>query len=428
MIRSRPVVPLAATLAVLLSLVAGVVGHPRPAGSLLLVALAALVAWWRLRFAVLLAIPAFLWVHPLPSTLPSAGAITVGLVLGALARGHLPAVLRRWRVLASAAAFAGWMVFCERFPATSGAADVTTTKGTISIVAGVVLLALAAADPPSRRAVERAAIVFGSASGIAAFLWGTAYDLDNRVIVFGQNPDYLVLPFVLGLVACGVALRRGQVLLVALSLPGLVTGLVLTQSRGGLLAFGAGLVAVVIGWFILRRPHRFSPRIDVAVMCAFLVIGVGAVVVPTLGLGGGGFGRSGAQLEKNNTTRMGAAGLAYHLAKAHPIRGVGVGRFAVIAAADPDLHIYISTHNDYLRFAAEAGFVGLGLFTIAIAVVVLRPGLEDLDEAAIPFAFLVGMLFVNVLAPLPISGALWVYLGARLGRSTGAPKWRVERS
>ena len=92
----------------------------------------------------------------------------------------------------------------------------------------------------------------------------------------------------------------------------------------------------------------------------------------------------------------------------------------MIAASDPEVHLYIDTHDDYVRLAAETGFVGLGLFVIAIGVAVLGVGWRDLESGAVPFSFLVLQLFINGLGVIAVCTGFWVTLGLRYGRrSTG---------
>ncbi len=206
--------------------------------------------------------------------------------------------------------------------------------------------------------------------------------------------------------------------------------LLLTQSRGGVLGFGAA--AAVIVWWGGRRLRRFGLIIG---LVALIVIGV-SPAGQRLGerFAGGGFG-----LERNvqvtpatwaNQERIAhwRAGLA--MMEAHPWTGVGAGEFnaryreftQVWRFRVPRGH----AHNGYIQMGAQAGVPGLAamLFFCGTLLAAARRGLaharEPADRAlalggfAIAVAFCVHSVFdyLNVLS-LGVQLSLVVALATR---------------
>jgi hypothetical protein len=419
---SRPPLPVLLGSGVVVLAAAGAlaVGRSGAAGAIVIVGGAGALAYANLALALCAVIPAVVFLHGVPTSIPLSGGLTLGVLAGGVLAGAVPPIVARWRFLVALALFSGWMLVALRWPGTSGPAHPGTTTDLLALLGGPVLFALAIASRCDRRWLDASLIATASVGGWCAGLFGTPYDTDKRVELFGLNPNFLAVVFVVGIVAATARLNRSWGLFVVVALPGMVYGLILTQSRGGLFTAGAGMVAVVLGWALDGRPRRFG-RGDLAVMSAIAIIGVFLPFSATIDFAGGGFGRSTKQLDQNNHARLSAAGLAYHLAQSHPVRGVGIGRFPYIAAHDPDVRLNIATHDEYVRLAAESGFVGLGLFVITVGVAVLGVGWKDLEAAATPFAFLVSLLFVNGLSTMAVAAPFWIALGSRIGRVRGSP-------
>jgi hypothetical protein len=114
-----------------------------------------------------------------------------------------------------------------------------------------------------------------------------------------------------------------------------------------------------------------------------------------------------------------------------PLFGVGIDRFWVLAGslASPELHALwsgrMNPHNDFLRFGAELGLVGLGLF-LWILVAASRQIWQALRRTADPrlaglvaglVAFLITSLISNPLMLREVSYVFWIALGLAVGHS-----------
>ncbi len=114
-----------------------------------------------------------------------------------------------------------------------------------------------------------------------------------------------------------------------------------------------------------------------------------------------------------------------------PLFGVGIDRFHLHAGslASPELHALFparkNPHNDLLRFAAELGLVGLGLFLwiLAAAGRTVWRGIGASRDARLAglaggvIAFLVTSMVSNPLMVREVSCVFWIALGLAVGRS-----------
>ena len=91
------------------------------------------------------------------------------------------------------------------------------------------------------------------------------------------------------------------------------------------------------------------------------------------------FARGGA-----NTGRLGIYAANLDIIHAHPVLGLGFGRYQVAAGPyydrHPDADRRSHAHNNFLQIAAEAGLVGLAAFALVYAAV-LRRGWETIRDA-----------------------------------------------
>jgi O-antigen ligase len=417
---------LAGVIGVLVVVAVALAPFSRVAAAVALVAVSGLLAYRNLTWAICLAIPAFLFLRGLDAAVPLAGALTLGLLVGGAAAGRVREAVAPWWVLVPFALLGAWTIFAWRFPGVPGAVDPATTKDVLAFLAGPLLLAIAIAARPDRRRLDTVIMLSGSGAGlcavaaslssIASDALGASFDADHRVTLFGLNPNFLAVSFAVGVVAAVTELSRARLPLILAALPGLVGGLVQTQSRGALLAAGVGCVVVVVAWLLDGRAARFG-RSDRLVMPGVAVVGVALAIIATTGIGGGGFGRSAAQLGHDDRGRLSLSTLAYDLARQHPVRGIGIGRYPVMALADPKVHLYRATHNEYVRLAAETGFTGLALFLVTVLAVGVVPGRHDLEAVAVPVAFMATLATMNGLSTLVGAAVFWIALGARVGRS-----------
>ncbi|MGW4421167.1 O-antigen ligase family protein [Streptosporangium sp. NPDC004631] len=297
------------------------------------------------------------------------------------------------------------------FPAGARAPDYDAFHNMAQVVAGLLVLAVSAAAPPSPRRLLTAIVISGTAVAVAALFVGDV-QTGNRLQGFGLNPNYLggllVFPTVVSFAVA--ALRRAPLW----ATPGVITlsALIATQSRGALFAAMAGLAAVAL--------LRGSRRARFLLVPAIVAMTVGVAAAPgTLNVSGV---RSMTELERNNEVRGESAVLAVRLAAEYPLRGMGYGSFPGQAARSPELGIFINTHNDYLRLAAEAGIVSALLLALVICRGIRRAeGAHGHILAGVVVGYAVVLLFGNPLANLMVSTSAWVCLGALLGaRHSGA--------
>ena len=198
------------------------------------------------------------------------------------------------------------------------------------------------------------------------------------------------LGLTLGMILGGAAKREQALIYLAALLP-IWTALVLSGSRGGLVAMMAQVIAAVL----LFRPvgqtghPRELPSKALRVLQSFpirlvllLVLGI-AVVIGTLWMGGD---RLATQIEESpkefsidTASRQGVSRneiwrVTLRMFAAHPLFGIGMGGYWV---AVPEFHDASGTmrpqeaHNDYLELLASGGLVGAGI-GIWFVVAVLR--------------------------------------------------------
>ncbi|WP_406316807.1 O-antigen ligase family protein [Streptosporangium sp. NBC_01639] len=292
------------------------------------------------------------------------------------------------------------------FPAGQGAPGHLALHDMTQVTAGLMISAVCAAAPSSAERLLTVVALSGMVVAVAALLIGDAHD-GTRLQGFGLNPNYLgsllVLPMV---VSFAMAWLRRALLWAVPGAVALVT-VAATDSRGAVFAVVAGLAAIV-----LLRGSR-SARLLLA--SAIAVVAVLAATVPG-GLNVSSGIRGAAELERNNDVRAQSAVLAARMAAEYPLRGMGYGTFPEQAARSPQLGIFINTHNDYLRLAAESGVVSALLLVLLVCRAVRRAaGAYEHILAGGIVAYAVVLLFGNTLSNLMASTQFWVCLGALLG-------------
>jgi hypothetical protein len=186
------------------------------------------------------------------------------------------------------------------------------------------------------------------------------YTIDDRVRYMGElhDPNEVALTVCaggLGLLL-GFALRRRKTasqLLIGVAVLLLLATVVLTKSRGGLVA-----AMLVPGVYIVRR-------FGVAA-----VIPAALLAVPVLLLGG----RSGSNAEMSTMLRYEAWAAGLEMFQHSPIYGVGARMFTD--------HHYLTAHNSYVLTLGELGIVGMFLFVtlIYLSIKTLWVGLRELSK------------------------------------------------
>jgi O-antigen ligase len=170
----------------------------------------------------------------------------------------------------------------------------------------------------------------------------------------------------LGLALAGGFKRERLLIYVALLLP-IWTGLVLSNSRGGILAMLAQIVVAAL--FLVSRMR--------VVLVVVLIVGI---VFGTLWVGGDRLASNfEAATNELSTTRAGASRneiwrATLKMFAAHPILGVGLGGYWIGITAYHDASGLMTpqeAHNDYLELLSSGGVIGFAI-GVWFAVVVIR--------------------------------------------------------
>lgn len=287
---------------------------------------------------------------------------------------------------------------------------VPSWTGWALLLVGLGILAASMAYPPDPRRVAQLTAVAGAFTAGSLLLRGE-YATD-RLTGLGLNPNYVGAALALPLVAAiGLARLDRSALWLP---PALLCGaaIVQTRSRGAFLMVAAGLACALLA----GRPRRHKVFISLLLLVPTLAL-PGTLDSMGDGLTGN---RSSTELTANTEVRKEAAWLAVRVAADHPFRGIGYAMFPEYARSS-SLGIYINTHNDFLRLAAESGLVSLALFTALLwRGLARRHTGHHAVLQSLGVAYAVGMLFANTLTDLIVSVPFWVALGCVLAqRSPG---------
>lgn len=255
-------------------------------------------------------------------------------------------------------------------------------------------------------------VMFGAAGVVAIVSYATK-GIDANAIYglrftpgwqgFGPFPNrnhtasFLAIGALLGcgcVTWAGVRLNWGAMCFGATLLAATLAALLETKSRGGLLAFGVGLL--VYGIFVLSKLR--SRRATGVVFAGVLIIG-------TLGLTFGGpalerFSSSGAEV--SNASRILIWKDALTLWRDAPLMGHGAGLFASIfplrQTLPLDNQVVLHPESSWVQWLVELGAMPVGLALI-LGVLLIWPRLRALFERQSSFYLLAGA-FAAVLALL----------------------------
>jgi O-antigen ligase len=232
----------------------------------------------------------------------------------------------------------------------------------------------------------------GSARGLRVFVWAlllavfgtvvyglatSSYHNDRLHGIFDAN--YLAAHLVACIALSGFMIaaspRVGVRLLLAVMFVTYGVAFLLTQSRGGLVAFGVALVAAI------ALAGRFRPHlIVVALLLVATAVGYYGLIAATE-----------VRQRVTDFSAEGSAGRTDHVSislemiRDHPLGGVGIGNYPEVetryVAQDIDVLIpeyvlerKLEAHNTYLQTASELGIPGLVLY-LALAVLTIAVGL-----------------------------------------------------
>jgi O-antigen ligase/polysaccharide polymerase Wzy-like membrane protein len=281
----------------------------------------------------------------------------------------------------------------------------------VGILAGLALLGVSVVTSPHPRQVARVITLSGAAAAAYVLVRG---GFDNaRLEGLGCNPNYLGFLLAIPLVTAVGLVRyaRNPRWLV----PAAVCGIALsaTHSRSASLA-----AAVGVGIVLLQgRSRLFQILLISGVATATTAAAAGGMLQPMRrhieNLGAGG--RTITDLSLSNGLRKKAADLAVRVIIEHPLRGIGLSTFPGYAQRSPDLGVYLATHDEYLRLAAEAGVITLIVFVVLLWLGLGRRQVGDLALLrAVVLMYGVILLLSNPLANLVVSAPFWVSMGCLL--------------
>lgn len=195
-----------------------------------------------------------------------------------------------------------------------------------------------------------------------------------------------------GLAAATILVRSVRVESIAIygcSVLIMCAGLLLSASRGGILALGAEIFFLALMALTARGEKRESGARWKGLVRAGGVIGLGAavVVVALLLVGSERLVANFAQAQDTETqellnnerfSRRDIWGATWQMVKDHPLVGVGLGAYQVAYTRyDPSsgTQRVEQAHNDYLQILADAGIVG-GVIAVAFLVILFARGLR----------------------------------------------------
>jgi hypothetical protein len=299
------------------------------------------------------------------------------------------------------------VLFAYLIPAARLAPASQTHQNLTWILAGLVVLVVTVASPPSFTALVRVILLTSAIAAVVALVQGDY--VGGRLQGLGLNPNYLAVYLAVPIViSIGLALRRRNLLWLA---PGAacVPALLASQSREGFLAVAAGAAFVIVQ----GRARGRMLLMVLAVITAVSLFPGHLDSITSLGAGN----RSAAELSYDNLIRARVALFAVHVALSHPLLGIGFGQFPAYAAVSSTLGFYITTTNEYLLLAAETGLVSLAAFGVLLWLAVKDPGHGDmavLRAAVVTCA--VSMLFIDSFSSPVVAVPFWICLGTLLAR------------
>jgi O-antigen ligase len=401
------------------------VASPAVAIAVLAAAVFAAVAFYDLAAGVAL-FATLIFFETLPGAADAGlGVKLAGLVLvaAALRRSGTPLLLKDHPLLAYSAVFLGaWALASSLW-----ADDVPRAAGAgLRLVLGVALLFVvfaAVREARHARWLLWGYICGAAASAIAGLLGPPA--AENRLAGGLGDPNFLAAMLVPGFVFSAFALgwtrQPAQRWLLGACALLFIVAIYLTQSRGGLIALAATLVAALFFGGAARRRFAVLGGVIASVGLVYYAAVAPAEAVGRLGNPGGGSGR--ADLWS----------IAREVVADQPVTGVGAGNFPVIApryvteTVDlPFVDLVVDTpkvvHNTYLGVLTELGIVGLTAFAVVVlaALALVRRStslyaraedshLELMSRAVL--VALVGMLSAFVFLSGEYEKQLWLLLG-----------------
>jgi O-antigen ligase len=306
----------------------------------------------------------------------AAGAVLVLAWVAHAARDRdMPFLLRAHPVVTGAAVGFVALGIVSMLWATSASAAVSQTfRESLGVV--LVFVLYAAIDTPARLKLVLTGLLIGAfSSALVGIAQGVPTDTagagggrleggvgDPNTFAAVLVPSLIVSAF--WLVGARRALARAALAVAALVL---VVAIVLTGSRGGLVALGVCFAAALVFAGPVRAKATMVMALAASVMVVYFVFFAPPAALQRIThfTSGGGSGR---------TDLWSVAG---EMVKAHPVLGVGAGNFQVLepqyaySRLDlPRVDLIVDTpkivHNTYLQVLTELGAVGFAVFGILV--------------------------------------------------------------
>ena len=223
----------------------------------------------------------------------------------------------------------------------------------------------------------------------------------------------------IGLASAAIVARSARVEMMAVHACGVLimcAGLVLSASRGGIMALGAQFVFLAIMAFTsggskAEKGER-SPLSAVLRVAGVLGLGVGVTFIAILLVGSERLVANFAQAQDTVTAellnnerynRRDIWSASWELIKQHPVTGVGLGAFQVAYTQyDPSsgTQRVEQAHSDYLQILTDAGIIGAVLAAMFLAVLFYRgfkaSATSDRHRKAIAWGALTGCVGIVV--------------------------------
>jgi O-antigen ligase len=341
-------------------------------------------------------------------------------------RSDLAVLVRDRPVLAyMLAAFVAWAAISVVWAADAGETQTSVVR--LALVAVLFLVVYSAVRTPRDLRILVSAFIGGT---FLTTVYGLAFHLytEGRFTGGLADANFFAAALVASLALCGFMLaaeRRAAARLALVLLIGLFSAaLIMTQSRGGLVALGVVLVASCLVAGRLR-----SRAIAVALVVVALGLGYYAVLAPAAVRE-----RATAISAQASAGRVDTWRVAWQVTRHHPFAGVGLNNFPIVqgqyVTANVNLasvrvfrEMRIAGHNTYLQILTELGIVGLGLLlcVMGLTVVAALRSLRQLDPRADPatdalvrglVVAAVGLLSAYAFLTGQYEKHLWLMLGA----------------
>lgn len=227
-----------------------------------------------------------------------------------------------------------------------------------------------------------------------ASLVNVSEDLARAVGPFG-NPNYLGQYMATAVVlAVGLALVRGRPwirILALVALPVVAGGLIVSLSRGGMIAVFAGILALG-----LTRGRRAALAV-LAIGIPIAVVVFEVLLAERQGASGTLLGASGVGLAESNEGRLSAVLEAPRLFLTNPVFGIGLGQYRYESEAGS------VAHNWYSSVLAEQGLFGIVTWgTLLVWVAMILRGLPT-DRRSVGMGILGAVVVGSLFLELPTS-------------------------